>query len=148
ITRRLDARAVPIARAFYPSLPFDAAVVAGARELRLSRAVGGDRRTRALDAALDRAARSGWAHLELPAAPVLNADPETIDVLVALVHRLFSREPRVRCERITESVALLASRVAVGVSHNDQKDLLRATLEQEGLGDVVVDTANKLQGLE
>jgi hypothetical protein len=36
----------------------------------------------------------------------------------------------------------------VGVSHNDQKDLLRAALDAEGLGEVVVETANKLQGLE
>jgi hypothetical protein len=38
--------------------------------------------------------------------------------------------------------------VAVGVSHNDQKDHLRAALDARGLRGVVVETANKLQGLE
>lgn len=33
------------------------------------------------------------------------------------------------------------------MSHNDQKNALRARLDDEGLGDVVVNTANKLQGL-
>ena len=33
------------------------------------------------------------------------------------------------------------------MSHNDQKDLLRSELDNVGLADVHVDTANKLQGL-
>ena len=45
-------------------------------------------------------------------------------------------------------MALELDRVAVGVSHNDQKDLLRARLDALGLGAVKVATANKLQGLE
>ena len=36
--------------------------------------------------------------------------------------------------------------VAVGVSHNDQKDLVRVLLDEAGMGGVVVDTANRLQG--
>ena len=36
----------------------------------------------------------------------------------------------------------------MGVSHNDQKDLLRVALAARGLSRVVVETANKLQGLE
>jgi hypothetical protein len=38
--------------------------------------------------------------------------------------------------------------VAVAVSHNDQKDYLRAELDGAGLNSVVVNTANKLQGLQ
>ncbi len=38
--------------------------------------------------------------------------------------------------------------VAVGVSHNDQKNQVRMALDARGLCDVVVETANKLQGLE
>lgn len=34
------------------------------------------------------------------------------------------------------------------MSHNDQKDLVRAHLDAEAHQEVVVDTANKLQGLE
>jgi superfamily I DNA and/or RNA helicase len=36
----------------------------------------------------------------------------------------------------------------LGGSPNDQKDLLRVALDAYGLGGVVVETANKLQGLE
>jgi hypothetical protein len=42
----------------------------------------------------------------------------------------------------------VADRIAIGVSHNDQKAMIRTLLDSAGLGAVVVDTANKLQGLE
>jgi hypothetical protein len=148
ITRRLDPRAVGVARIFYPELPFDAAVRPGVREFRLAGAAPADRRTRGLDAALDGAAHAGWAHIELPRAPVLQTDPETIEVISGLVRRLLKRRPQVRCERHREVVDLRPDRLAIGVSHNDQKDLLRIALDAQGLGGVVVETANKLQGLE
>jgi hypothetical protein len=148
ISRRLDARAVQVCRAFYPALPFEAAAPEGVRELNLESVPAGARRARALDAALEHAAHAGWAHFELPPAPVLQADPETIELLVALVTRLLQRGPTVRCERMRERTPLDPGRVAVGVSHNDQKDLLRVALGDAGLGQVVVETANKLQGLE
>jgi superfamily I DNA and/or RNA helicase len=34
------------------------------------------------------------------------------------------------------------------VSHNDQKDFLRLAMSAQGIGGVVVETANKLQGFE
>jgi len=142
ITRRLDARAASVARLFYPGLPFAAAVRPGVRHLALS--PGGA----AHDAALDTAAREGWAHLELPAAAVLQSDPEAVARIAGLVRRLFERAPRVRCERVTTPAALRPEQVAVGVSHNDQKDMIRVALAGLGLGGVVVETANKLQGLE
>lgn len=146
ITRRLDPRAVPVARAFYPGHHFDAAVLPGVRELRLGTA--GDKRANALeDAVLDLAATSGWAHLELPASAVVAADPETIETIVRLVGRLMARDPKTRCENVKRARALEAGQVAVAVSHTDQRSLLRQALEAEGLGDVVVNTANKLQGL-
>jgi hypothetical protein len=148
ITRRLDARALPVARAFYPALPFGAAVPAGVRELKLARARVQDARVQQLDGALEAAARAGWAHLELPPASVLTADAEAIDLIASLVERLMQRDPRVRCERDATVRSLGAARIAVGVSHNDQKDLLRSELARRKLDSVVVDTANKLQGLE
>jgi hypothetical protein len=144
VTRRLDPRAAAVARLFYPDLPFAAAVRPGVRELRLGSAGAGHR----LDAALDSAARAGWAHLELPPAAVLQADPEAVGLIADLVRRLFDRGPRARCERRASPSDLTPSQVAVGVSHNDQKDHLRAALADRGLGGVVVETANKLQGLE
>lgn len=146
VTRRLDSRAVPVVRAFYPNHSFGAAVRPGVREMRLAKAAG-SRRTAVLDAALERARAGGWAHLELPASAVLTADPETIAVIVDLLQRLFARDPKLRCENDRRFSAMTQDQVAVAVSHNDQKDNLRAALDSAGLRDVAVDTANKLQGL-
>jgi hypothetical protein len=148
ITRRLDGRGARVAKYFYPDLSFGAAVLPGVRKLALRAAPGGGSRTGRLDHALDLAAREGWAHLVLPRAPVLPADPEAIDLTVAVLARLFARGPRVTCERAATPTNLTPGRVAVGVSHNDQKDLLRAALNARGLSEVIVETANKLQGLE
>jgi hypothetical protein len=148
ITRRLDGRAVRLARLFYPDLAFDPAVLPDVRELRLDKVAAPKGRSRRLDQALDLAAREGWAHVELPRAPMLTADPETVEVLAILVRRLFERGPQVRCERQPRRAPLRPEQVAVGVAHNDQKDFLRVALDAAGLRGVVVQTANKLQGLE
>jgi len=148
VSRRLDDRAVRIARTFYPDLSFAPAVRPGVRRLRLRPAVSRDLRTRKVDQALDLAAGAGWVHLELPRAAVLQADPEAIGLLARCVRRLFERGPEVCCERRPEAAGLRPEQVAVGVSHNDQKDFLRVALDDRGLDGVVVETANKLQGLE
>jgi hypothetical protein len=148
ITRRLDGRAVQIGRLFYPDLPFSPAVLPGVRELRLQKAAAANSGHAKLDKVLDLAAREGWAHAELPRAAVLTADPATVELLADLVARLLAREPQVRCERQPRPTGLKPEQVAVGVSHNDQKDFLRVALGARGLGRVVVETANKLQGLE
>ncbi|WP_437737394.1 AAA family ATPase [Sorangium sp. So ce1335] len=146
ITRRLDPRAVPVACAFYPDHRFEAAVLPGVRRMDLQAAPG--RRSSAVeDAALERAARSGWAHVELPSSAVVTADPATASLLVRLVARLFARSPTVKCEATKRARGLGQADVAIAVSHNDQKDLLRAELSAAGLDGVRVDTANKLQGL-
>lgn len=145
ITRRLDPRAVGVVRAFYPGHPFGAAVLPGVRELRLAEGRNG-RAWRAHDTALSRAAETGWAHVELPAAPAVTADPEALQLIVELAKRLFEREPKVRCERSQRFRPLQPRDVAVAVSHNDQKSLLRLAISRAGL-EVQVDTANKLQGM-
>jgi len=67
ISRRLDPRAVPVARAFYPrEYDFDAAVLPDTRRLRLLPAVGGDWRLRLLDRALDLAAADGLGQRRAP----------------------------------------------------------------------------------
>jgi hypothetical protein len=91
ITRRLDTRAAPIARAFYPGHEFGAAVLPGVRQLQLLPGASRDRRTRLLDRSLDLAASDGWAHVELPDTAVLTADPETASFIVDLLHRLVER---------------------------------------------------------
>ena len=149
ITRRLDTRAVEIARHFYPiDHEFGAAVVDGVRTMRLGRANAVGARDRTLDEALEMAARFGWAYIEQPALQTLVADPDTARLIVDLVARLCRRTARLGCERHTRGVELASNRIAVAVSHNDQKNMVRAMLDIAGLVDVVVNTANKLQGLE
>jgi hypothetical protein len=148
ISRRLDPRAVTLVRGFYPGHDFDAAVMPGIREMRLVPALSGPGALRHLDRALDLATAAGWAHVELPNADVLTADPETIATISGLVRRLLERSPQVRGEYTSGFVDLRPDQVAVGVSHNDQKDYLRAELDAAGLGAVKVETANKLQGLQ
>ena len=148
ITRRLPPSAVPVVSAFYPDHPFAAWTLPGARALTLMPSVSSGA-TMAMDRALDEAATSGWAYVRLPEAPVLTADPLTVDVIARLTARLMARAPTVRDERTGDrTVQLAPERVAVAVSHNDQKDHLRLALDDTGLAAVRVDTANKLQGLE
>ena len=102
-----------------------------------------------LDDVVDHAAAEGWAYVRLPHTPVLTADPATIETITAIVGRLLGRQPEVRSERTDGRWTLLGEgRVAVVVSHNDQKDHLRVSLDAAGFDFVRVDTANKLQGLE
>lgn len=148
ITRRLPASAVPVVEAFYPGHPFRAWTLPGVRRTRLVPSVGRGSVAR-LDKALDLAASDGWAWLRLPETPVLTADPATIQVIIDLVRRLRDRSPELASERTKDDwQPLQPSRLAVAVSHNDQKDYLRAALDAAGLDDIRVDTANKLQGLE
>lgn len=147
ITRRLDPRSVPVARSFYPGHQFASAIRAGVRRMRLDRPGPGTRRFATIDAALNEAARAGWAHVTLPGTPVIVADPATAELIVNLVVRLLARNARAMCEARSAEQPLHQADVAVGVSHNDQKDLLRARLDAAGLTGVVVDTANRLQGL-
>ena len=149
ITRRLDRRGAAIARCFYPpDHTFDAAVADGVRQMALGRMLAPTVRDRALDGALDLAAEHGWAHIETPAHQVLTCDPETAAAIVDVLVRLRGRAPALLCERHQTPTQLDLARVAVGVAHNDQKDLVRAMLDHVGLTAVVVDTANRLQGLE
>jgi hypothetical protein len=65
------------------------------------------------------------------------------------VEQLLDRDPQISDERTDgKFVRLAPERVAVAVSHNDQKEHVRIALAQRGLAKVRVDTANKLQGLE
>jgi hypothetical protein len=148
ITRRLPASAVPVVRSFYGAHTFEAWTLPTARQVRMSpsMAVG---HIRTIDAALDTAAGHGWALLRLPGAPVLTADPATIEAIVDLIRRTADRSTEVLSEATNGTwTPIRASAIAVAVSHNEQKDHLRVALDAAGFNHVRVDTANKLQGLE
>jgi hypothetical protein len=149
ITRRLDDRGCLIARCFYPaSHVFGAAVADGVRRMQLTRSIATTQREKAIDKGLSLAAHKGWAHLELSAHQALVCDPETAHLIVDLVERLLSKTCLLFCEHHPDGTMLRRERIAVSVSHNDQKAMMRTMLDRKGLNGIVVDTANKLQGLE
>jgi hypothetical protein len=129
-------------------LQFDAAVLPGVREMMLVPSLATRSQPRAIDAALEMAAQTGWSYLELPRAPVLRNDPNAVELISAVLRRLFERGPSVRCERSRTPRALEPGRVAVGVSHRDQVARVRTALDATNLGAVTVLTANRLQGAE
>ena len=149
ITRRLDGRGALIARNFYPvDHLFEAAVADGVRAMTLGQATSVSARDIALDKALALGAQAGWAYLEQPAVQTLMLDPDTGRLITDLIARLLHRTCQLTCERHLSGTPLVPERVAVIVSHNDQKGMVRGMLNQVGLPGVVVNTANKLQGLE
>jgi hypothetical protein len=151
ITRRLDARSAVAARSFYDAdHEFEAAVPLGVRSLTWSgpRPLGA--RERRLDDALSVAGSEGFCLLELPAAVTPAVDLEIVQVVADLVCRALhpSRPADAVCERHPSGIRLAAHRVAVGASHNDQVRALRRELAARGHDEVIVETANRLQGLE
>jgi len=144
ITRRLAPSAALAAAAFYPGHAFEPAVLAGVRQFDLPSA---GRRPKSIDRVLDVAAVSGWGYLELPSGISVSADPELVSAAVGVVDRVLDRRPTLSCERY-KSGLLQPDRTAIAVSHRDQVSRVRAALDAIGHIDVVVDTANRLQGLE
>jgi hypothetical protein len=149
ITRRLDPRGAAIARHFYPpDHNFGAAVLDGVRSMKLKPSKAAAMYDRAIDKGLDYAATTGWAYFEQPAMQTLVADPDTAELIKDILMRLHQRADKLTCELHPLGTPLMQSRVAVAVSHHQQLDLVRYLLDRNGLQQVVVNTANKLQGLE
>jgi AAA domain len=152
LTRRLDARALPLARSFYSAAHyFDAVVPVGVRGMEF----GAEPRfktaaKRRLLGVLQETAAAGLCHLELPAAPALPNDPAIVAVIADLIE--LTLEPRVSisvtCERHRRGRTLTGTHVAVGASHREQVRAIKRELRVRGISGVMVDTANKLQGLE
>ena len=148
VTRRLDARGAAVASAFYPAHGMDAVVPEGVRALTLSKGRKGS-----VDSILNHAASAGWAYVVLPPAPVTVDDPAIAVMLVGLAKRTLERSPRVRSEpavgkRRQPERDVTQQDIAIAVSHNSQKQRVRALLDRADLGGVVCDTANRLQGLQ
>jgi hypothetical protein len=146
-TYRLPGASAELARHFYPGVSFKPAVREGVRELRLG-AVKGRGANAVYDGVLEQAATSSLAHLELRGPGVPDDDPEIVNAVAGLVRRFYDRAPETRCERAGRLTRLGVSDTAVVVSHRRQRGAIRAALADVGLGDVFVETANKIQGLE
>ncbi len=148
VSWRLPATAAPlVSEAFYPFTPFRSGTELGERTL----AFEAPRRDDPYDRVVDVAAHSGWGLLELPSAFTLPSDDETVRAVAELAARVLARRGTAVSER-GES-RLDAGRIAVGVSHREQRSrveaaLIRLNAEVPGARDIVVDTANRLQGRE
>ncbi|MGP9020677.1 AAA domain-containing protein [Streptomyces sp. BR1] len=145
VSWRLPASAAPlVSDAFYPYTPFRSGTDHGDRRLAFGVASDGS----APDRALDEAAESGWALLELPARHTPRTDPEAVRAVAQVVRRLLDRGGAATSERSPDPVPLTAGRIAVGTAHRDQAAAVRAALAELGVTGVAVDTANRLQGRE
>jgi hypothetical protein len=139
-----------VSSAFYPDGPFSAGNAPTDRALGLGKAGKGRLGAVDTDAALERAADTGWAYVELPEKFTSRTDVEIATVIAGLVVRLLQRGANVADELKRSGYKLSADRVAVVTAHNDQVHAVRHALH--GLGQdpdqLVVSTANKIQGRE
>lgn len=149
ISWRLPSHAASlISDAFY-EIPFTAGTHPQQRRLR--RGVTPLHRGRAADAVRS-ATRDGWAYFELDDLPMPQTDPEAIATIVDIIKELLATDLTVEDEYGTRG--LQPSDIAVGVTHRDQRDHVRTGLRDARtrtgvpVDDVVVDTANVLQGRE
>ncbi|MEU8158842.1 AAA family ATPase [Micromonospora parva] len=139
---------------FYPDVPFIPGTAAAHRALRLtnrrfSPRVAADS---AIHTALDQAARTGWAYLELTSRHTARADDQTAQTLTDLTIALLDRQATITSELISDQNGrrLGPEDLAVVTAHNDQANLVQAKLEDLGvdLDRMTVTTANKIQGRE
>jgi hypothetical protein len=142
VSWRLPATAAPlVSGAFYPFTPFQSGTSYADRSLSFADGGSGD----AYDQVVDHAVATGWGYLELPARFTLPADEETVKAVAGVTARLLRRQGTAVSER--GSSKLTADRIAVGVVHREQRSKVQAALKALDV-DVVVDTANRLQGRE
>ncbi|MFF6780190.1 AAA domain-containing protein [Streptomyces sp. NPDC012510] len=145
VSWRLPASAAPlVSDAFYPFTPFRSGTGHGDRTLGFAVPSDGS----GPDRVIDEAAESGWGLLELPARHTPRTDPEAVRAVAQVVRRLLDRGGAATSERSESPVPLTADRIAVGTAHRDQAAAVRSALAELGVVDVVVDTANRLQGRE
>lgn len=140
-----ESAATVVAEAFYPFTGFRPATAAGQRRVEFSTRPFGKN---PLDLAVETAAASGWALYELPARQTVRTDAEAVAACAALATRLVQRGALSYSERAAAGVPVSASRIAVGTAHRDQAQAVRTLLQADGLSDITIDTANRLQGRE
>lgn len=141
VSRRLVQHTVDLVRpAFYPDLPFEALAAPGQRGIRFESPAGAE------DEVLERLASGEslvWRGLP-EAAPGVN-DPELADTIAATIARLFARGAVIwdhEGER-----PLQPGDVGVVCAQVTQVAAVRERLGS-GLGEVLVETADRFQGLE
>ncbi|MFI0908682.1 AAA domain-containing protein [Streptomyces sioyaensis] len=147
VSWRLPPSAVPlISDAFYPSTPFRAGSNEADRTLKFLFA---GMRTPA-DKAIENAARTGWALLELPARITHQLDAEAFHAVLGIAERLLARRAITTCEETPQGHVLRPGDIAIGTAHCNQAHHIRALMARQypQLHGITVDTANRLQGCE
>ncbi|MDG6108837.1 AAA family ATPase [Dactylosporangium aurantiacum] len=145
-----------IAGAFYPDMPFQAGTDPTDRDLHLANRRFTDRHPNGVgfdvNAALDRAAATGWAYAELPQRVTVRSDHEVAAALAALIAAVLARRGTIVSELPAERGGrpLEPTDIAVITAHNDQRAAVLVALEDAGLptGGFTVSTANRIQGQE
>jgi hypothetical protein len=146
VSWRLPASAATVvSEAFYPFTGFTSATEADDRRMRWN--------TRAFhptdfDRALDTAADTGWALYELGHRHTLPTDAEAVRACAELAARLLQRGAVTISELSPDPRPVTADRIAIGVTRTVQTAAVKRALRELGVTDVVVDTANRLQGRE
>ena len=100
------------------------------------------------DRALETAAETGWALYELGHRHTLPTDAEAVRACAELAARLLQRGAVTISELSPDPRPVTADRIAIGVTRTVQTAAVKRALRELGVTDVVVDTANRLQGRE
>jgi hypothetical protein len=145
-TWRLPAHGAPMLRPFYgravpaAALPTDRVMTPGPRLARrgLARAAG---------SCVQKAARDGWAFLEIPGDALEPADAATAEGVAAAVDALLAGNPTVECETYGLR-RLRALDIGVAVSTDVQATVVTQALARLGHAGVDVRTYNRHQGSE
>jgi hypothetical protein len=146
VSWRLPASAAAVvSEAFYPFTGFTSATEADDRRMRWN--------TRPFhktdfDSALETAAETGWALYELGHRHTLPTDAEAVRACAELAARLLQRGAVTISELSPDPRPVTADRIAIGVTRTVQTAAVKRALRELGVTDVVVDTANRLQGRE
>jgi len=149
ISWRLPSHAAGVVCDAFYEIPFTAGTQPQQRRLR--RGVTPLHRGRAADA-VNSATRHGWAYFELDDLYMPQTDPDAVGAIVDVVKELVDADMTIEDEYGIRG--LQPSNIAVGVTHRDQRDHIRTALQNARtrtgvpVDEVVVDTANVLQGRE
>ena len=149
ISWRLPSHAAGVVCDAFYEIPFAAGTQPQQR--RLGRGVTSLHRGRAVDA-VNSATRHGWSYFELDDLYMPQTDPDAVGAIVDIVKELVDADMTVEDEYGIRG--LQPSNIAVGVTHRDQRDHIRTALQNTRartgvpVDEVVVDTANVLQGRE
>ena len=146
VSWRLPASAATVvSAAFYPFTGFASATAADDRRM------GWNTRPfhkTDFDSALETAAETGWALYELGHRHTLPTDAEAVGACAELAARLLQRGAVTRSELSPDPRPVTADRIAIGVTRTVQTAAVKRALRELGVTEVVVDTANRLQGRE